>query len=72
MRKKKTPKAASALAQTVPPTQWSQIRTSERITYPDGAPDRVTWRGQGTYTGSGLNYRGQERRPIIALAGRPL
>lgn len=66
-------KKKSALAQIVPHTQWSQIQASQRITYPEGPPDRMSWRTQDTYTGAGLSYRGQqERRPIVSLAGQPL
>lgn len=71
MTKKKSA-VRSALSQTVPRSQWTRARESESITYDQGAPTRASWQSKGTYTGGELAYRGQERRPIISLAGRPL
>lgn len=72
MTKKKSA-VPSALAQTVPHTQWTRAREAERITYPGGTPARLSWRDPSTYTGGELSYRGQqERRATVSLAGRPL
>lgn len=67
-KKKSAP--ASALSRPIPQTQWTRARAAERITYPEGVPQRSSWRDPGTYTGGELSYRGQEPRSFVSLAGR--
>lgn len=52
------------------PLEWGKAHTSARISYPDGVPDRMSWRARETYTGSELTYRSQQARSIISLTSK--
>lgn len=52
------------------PLEWAKVHTDARITYPDGVPDRLSWRARETYTGSELTYRSREARQIISLTSK--
>ena len=65
-------KPLCVLANPVPMSEWSKTREAERISYPEGPPDRASWKTQEVYKGTELTYRGQEPRNKVFLAGRPL
>lgn len=52
------------------PLEWAKVQTDARISYPDGVPDRLSWRARETYTGSELTYRSQQARSIISLTSK--
>ena len=52
------------------PLEWAKAQTDTRISYPDGVPDRLSWRARETYTGSELTYRSREVRQIISLTSK--
>jgi len=52
------------------PVEWGKVQTSPRISYPDGVPDRMSWRARETYSGSELTYRSQQARSIISLTSK--
>jgi len=72
MTKKKTAPRCE-LANPVPMSEWSKTRESERISYENGAPDKVSWKTTDLYVPKELSYRGQKERPKpVFLAGRGL
>lgn len=62
--------ASPRTSQQFAPLEWAKVKTDARISYPDGVPDRLSWRARETYTGNELTYRSQQARPIISLAGK--
>lgn len=52
------------------PLEWAKAQTSARISYPDGVPDRLSWRARETYTGSELSYRSRQPKTIISLTSK--
>lgn len=52
------------------PLEWAKAHTDTRISYPDGVPDRLSWRAREIYTGSELTYRSREVRQIISLTSK--
>ncbi|MNV83323.1 hypothetical protein D3C71_1771200 [compost metagenome] len=50
--------------------EWGKVQTSPRISYPDGVPDRMSWRARETYSGSELTYRSQQPKSIISLTSK--
>lgn len=73
MPKKPRTTLISALSHHVPQSEWTKAREAERIDYPEGPPDRASWKTPETYKGTELSYRGQkERIKPIFLAGRDL
>ena len=53
-----------------PHTLFSRAIPAARIIHPDGAPNRLSWRDAGAYTGAGLSYRGQQPRSFATLTHR--
>lgn len=73
MAKKPRTALISALSHHIPQSEWTKAREKERISYPEGPPDRASWKTPGTYEPKELQYRGQqERKKPIFLAGRDL
>lgn len=73
MPKKPRPAMISALSHHIPQSDWMKAREAERISYPEGPPDRANWKTPGTYEPKELQYRRQQERvkPMF-LAGRDL